>query len=487
MVRVRTGHTIGTYFVTLLVTYSFFAVTPAAAKEDLLQQQLKRIQKQTEVGAVSYALVENDNIIATGGIGTYALDDARPVTENSRFRVGSITKTFTAVAVMHLIEQSKLRLDQALKNIARDLPLDNPWPKTPVTLEMLLEHTAGLQDLTREEFDYPVPLSLEQAFKLKPEARKLQWQPGYHYSYTNVGAGYTGRVIETVTGEDYDNWFEREILGAMGMRDSQLHWTKALEESLVTGYDADLKTEIPYWHTLFRPFGGLNTTARDMANFLLLFTNESKTKNQLISASNIEKMETPKTSLAARAGLKTGYGLGLRNTFFKGHRIYGHGGDGDGYLAEFAYSKETHRGYFIAINAFRHDLLEDFTEPLNDWLIGGLEKTDKPKHDSTIKPLSKNKRLAILGDYQEITVRFPFNADAKAEILRVKLVDEELYRCFPRLEKCTKILPITEALFRTDEEPDSSMALIKAEDGCLYLQTGFGNYRKIREQCTIHE
>jgi CubicO group peptidase (beta-lactamase class C family) len=469
--------------VCLLLVISFFSTTLVAAEENRLIQQLERIKKQTGIGAVSYALVENNKVITTAGIGAYGLDNDRLVTQDSLFRVGSITKTFTALAVMHLVEQGKLQLDQAVKTIARDLPLHNPWPKTPVTLAMLLEHTAGLQDLTREEFNYPDPLSLQAALNLKPEARQLHWPPGYHYVYSNLGAGYVGRVIETVTQEDYDNWFEREILAALGMQDSQLHWTKKLEQNLVTGYDSDLKTKIPYWHTLFRPFGGLNTTASDMAKFLLLFTNESEPNKNIILASSIKRMETTETSLAARAGLKTGYGLGIRSSYYNGHRIYGHGGDGDGYLAEFAYSKESHRAYFVVINAFRHDILDSFTGLLNNWLIEELPEGEKFVSQSRVKALTNKKQQALVGQYREVTQRFPFHANTQTEILRIKNIDNKLFRCLSgknsNTDKCTKIFPVTDVLFRTEEEQHASMAFIKAPDGDLYLQTGFGNYQKI--------
>ena len=115
--------------------------------------------------------------------------------------------------------------------------------------------------MSREEFDYPHPLSLQAALDLKSETRQLHWPPGYHSSYSNLGAGYVGRVIEIVTREDYDDWFEREILATLDMQNSRLQWTKELEQNLVSGYDAVRKSKRPYCHTLFRPFGGLNTTA----------------------------------------------------------------------------------------------------------------------------------------------------------------------------------------------------------------------------------
>ena len=468
------------FIVTFLTACLLLLVNSVAAEENLLTQQLERIKQQTGVGAVAYALVESNKIVATGGIGKYGNNNARPVTETSLFRIGSITKTFTSLAVMRLVELDKLQLDAAIKTLEPDIPLHNPWPETPVTLAMLLEHTAGLQDLTREEFDYPTPLSLQAALNIKPEARQLRWPPGYHYGYSNLGAGYVGRVIEIVTKEDYDDWFEREILATLGMQDSQLHWTKELEKNLVTGYNTDLKTKIPYWHTLFRPFGGLNTTAKDMAKFLLLFTGAPDLNKNIVSANAIKRMETPETSLAAKAGLKTGYGLGIRNTYFNGHKIYGHGGDADGYLAEFAYSKESQRAYFVVINAFRHDILDNFTKQLNSWLIEQLPAGEETILPASIKPLSGEKMLTLAGEYREVATRFPFQNNGPAEILRINNVDNQLFRCISttKTNKCIKILPVTEALFRIEGESHASMAFVKAPDGNLYLQTGFGNYQK---------
>jgi CubicO group peptidase (beta-lactamase class C family) len=472
-----------------LVACVFFATTAVSAKDNNLRQQLEDIKQHTGVGAVAYALVEKNKIISTVGMGQYGLHNKRAVTADSLFRIGSITKTFTSLAVMKLVEQNQLQLNQTIKTLTPDLPLQNPWPKTPVTLAMLLEHTAGLQDLTQEEFDYPAPLSITSAFKVKPETKKVNWPPGYHYSYSNIGAGYVGRAIEIVTKENYDNWFEREILAKLGMHDSQLHWTKKLQQNLVTGYDADLKKEIPYWHTLFRPFGGLSTTARDMAKFLLLFTDESSENNNIISTSAIKRMETAETSLSARTGLDSSYGLGIRGRYFNGHKIYGHGGDADGYLAEFAYSKDSHRAYFVVINAFRHDILEAFTEQLDHWLIVDLVDNEKIS-PPPVKSLAKKTIDALAGDYRKVTKRFPSHDKIQAETIRIKNIDNEIYRCFPRTDsdaitsknRCTKILAVTENLFRTEKQSYASMAFIYAPDKNIYLQTGFGNYKKINNK-----
>ena len=104
------------FFYPYIAVCFLLCTNTVAAEVNPLTQQLARIQQQTGIGAVAYALVENNKIVSTGGIGTYGHNSARPVTGNSLFRVGSITKTFTSLAVMRLVEQGKLQLDDPIKN-----------------------------------------------------------------------------------------------------------------------------------------------------------------------------------------------------------------------------------------------------------------------------------------------------------------------------------------------------------------------------------
>ena len=102
---------------------------------------------------------------------------------------------------------------------------------------------------------------------------------------------------------------------------------------LATGYAADATTPLPYWHMLMRPFGGINSTPRDMASFVRLLLNDGFADDRrLVHPQSISRMEVPLTSLAARNGLLYGYGLGNNQKFRKGVLFNGHGGDADGYL-----------------------------------------------------------------------------------------------------------------------------------------------------------
>ncbi|MFT5675861.1 MAG: CubicO group peptidase (beta-lactamase class C family), partial [Paraglaciecola sp.] len=352
------------------------------------------------------------------------------------------------------------------------VPLANPYLTSPITLAMLLEHTAGLKDLSRKEFNYPSPLSLKRAFQVEPNARKVLWEPGNFKSYSNAGAGYVSAAIEQITQKDYDQWFNKSILAQMGMHNSQLNWSEKLEQSLVSGYDADLKTAIPYWHTLYRAFGNLNTNANDMAKFLLLLINKGTIDGKIIfRASSIQRMETPMTSLAARQGLALGYGLGIRNELYEGHRLYQHGGDADGYLAHFAYNKDSRRGYFIVINAFRHDILAEFKSGLNDWLIENLAP---PKLLPTAK-LRPEHLQTLAGTYSPATYRF---SPKQGQAIEIRMDKNTLYIATGDHGDGVKLIPVSKWLFRKSDEPEASVAFVLTADGKLNMHNDSGAFQK---------
>ena len=438
------------------------------------------LRQQTGVTAVAWTMIERDRVISTGGDGFYSLHDRRRVDEHSLLRVGSVTKTFTALAIMRLVEAGKLQLDSPIGQYLRAVDVYNPWSDDPVTIAMLLEHSAGLRDLSRLEFDYPYPLHLDEALGLAPERRQVKWRPGWHTSYTNAGAGLLSKAIETVSGRDYDDWLAGQVLEWLGMPASSLIWSEQLQAELISGYDSDLKTTIPYWHTLFRAFGALNTTAHDMRRPLQLLVNQGCLDGRrLLKASTIARMQTPTVSLKAGAGVHDGYGLGLKRAQFRGQTLFSHNGDADGYLARIAYSVDSGRGYFVMINSFRRDLLEQIVSPLDSWLIETLADAPAPRKDK----MSRQDFDDMEGEYVEITRRFGGDSevdDGRSADRRLYLENQDglLVRRFAGEAERISLLPVAPGLFRHADESKSSVAWIRADDGEFYLQGGFGNYQK---------
>ena len=151
------------------------------------------------VPAVGLALVNADETLWAGAWGIADLESKRPAGNETLFRIGSITKAFTSLAILILVEQGRLHLDDEVNKLVPDIPLKNRWDAShPVRLSHFLEHTAGILDLSKAEFDHsdPSPLTLEQGLTFEAEARFTHWPPGMHSSYSNVGASLAAYVLE---------------------------------------------------------------------------------------------------------------------------------------------------------------------------------------------------------------------------------------------------------------------------------------------------
>ncbi|MFK7733488.1 MAG: serine hydrolase [Pseudomonadales bacterium] len=432
---------------------------------------LKAIARRTGVGAASWALVEGADTVALGASGYYSNAGKRPVHADSVFRIGSISKTLLALASAKLSEQSLLDLDKPVRAIAPKLPLHSAWQDTAVTTRMLLEHSAGLGRLSRKEFDYPTALSLQEALRLEPQNRTLLWPPGHYSQYSNAGAGLVSRVIEVRTGETFDDWFQREVLQGLGMQQSSITWSAQLQSQLVSGYDRDLQTQLPYWHTLFRAFGGVSATARDMSKVLKVFTNRnSKGDEHWLSTASVSEMARPQTTVMARAGVMQGRGMGLSVSQYRGHWLWSHNGDADGYLARFAYSPATERAYYVVINAFRHDLLRNFVNELDVWLVeDGAEQEVQAAIALNDKQLER-----YLGDYRQITA-----SRKKREISIGSDADGLFWYDRRKIGYRNRLIALGNDKFRAIDEFAASTLWVRMEDASILLQGPMGSYRRI--------
>ena len=440
-----------------------------------LLADLDTLRVEHAVPGFALTLVSGRDGLRTGAGGVADRDGGRGVTPDTLFRIGSITKTFNALAVLLLVEQGRLELDTPLRKIVPDAPLENPWADAhPVRVAQLLEHSSGLLDITREEFDHNTPFAtLEAAFAYRPQARVVQWPPGLHPVYSNANAGLVGLAIERVSGQDYAHFITERLLHPLGMRSASLSDDATTRRRLATGYNTDGKTQIPYWHMIFPPLGAINATPREMGALLELFLRRGRVGSErLLDAASIERMERPATTLGARAGLSYGYGPGLDQSLRQGFRWYGHSGDGDGYLSRFGYNRAADAGYFLTINAFNHDALHAMRARVQDFLTHALSAPGPPP--SSIDPESLR---PLTGTYVAVTRRFQSQAPARldADQLQVVLEDGALYTRSPNGRR--RLIPVDAHLFRREGQPLATIA-IAAQDGERYLQADFGNYRR---------
>ncbi|PYT54287.1 MAG: serine hydrolase, partial [Acidobacteria bacterium] len=279
-----------------------------------LQKAMKDVLDRERVPGAGVALIANGDVLWCGGIGKADLATNRDVTCDTEFRVGSISKTFVALALLKLQEDGKINLYARLQDVAPEVPVKNKWESThPVRIVNLLEHTAGFDDTEtsevynlRDRYDFP----LLDVFKRFRKPQVTRWPPGTRTSYSNPGNAVAGYLIEKVTGEPFDKFLREALLRPMGMEAADFRFTDANKQLLATAYSGNPPKAVGYPFIYLRPAGDLKASPGELAKLVQFFLRRGKAgETQLVKPESILRMEAPETTPAAKNGLRLGYGL----------------------------------------------------------------------------------------------------------------------------------------------------------------------------------
>ncbi len=332
-----------------------------------LEQSISIILKNKQTPSVGIAIVDSTGPIWVTSIGKADVEKEVDANENTMYRIGSVSKMFVALAVLKLQEEGKLSLKDKLRDRAPDLEYTNHWADThPILVEHLLEHTTGWDDFHLTEYAHrdSIPIKLGDGLAYHPHSRTTRWIPGTRMAYCNSGPPAAAYIVENVTGQRFEDYVQHNFFDPLGMETA----TYFLNENY-RNYGATLYMQNKpqsYWHILQRPSGSINASPKDFVKMVEFFLNRGRVDSlQIISESSLNRMETPMTSVGAKAGLQTGYGLANYSTDFEGFVFRSHSGGVGGGLTDFSYLPEYKIGYMISINSHRGDALNR---------IGGLIK-----------------------------------------------------------------------------------------------------------------
>ena len=464
----------------LLVISSFLFFHPCVFAQnnpyDALVQSIEDIRQQHTVSAAVVILVDSNNVLINRHLGTIDWDSNKPFSDQHMFRIGSISKSFAALLALRLQEAGLIDLDKPLNHYVKTEIIKNRYPQQQITLAQLLEHTAGLSDMSKPEWDYNTASEkpLEETLQLYKTNHVTLWPPGQHASYTNIGAGVLGLALEKATGKSYEQLMQEYVFDPLEMGSSTLLYSAPVKEKLIVGYNTDGKTPIPYWHNIYRPFAAINTNAGDMVHFLQMLLNSGKIQQQpFINNNSFKRMQIPKTTLAGKSGLQYGYGLGNYQWQKDGYSFFGHGGDADGYLAHYGYNPESGLAYFVMINAFQHQPLRRMRQQLENFIVKPLAKPKYPLRlrlpEETLKP--------YVGAYAEVTKRFGKLPTRQKPTLWVEITDGTLTTRRQGQRKRT-LHAVTNQHFRRADQSIATTAFIEKNDQ-MYLQGDIGNFIKI--------
>jgi CubicO group peptidase (beta-lactamase class C family) len=460
------------------------APAPQAPKPKTIEELQKAIQgvlTKTQVPGVGIALVTKDKVIWAGGIGKADLAANKDVTADTQFRVGSISKGFVALALLKLQEEGKIDLNTRLKEIAPEVEIRNPWEDTnSVRVVNLLEHTAGFDDMHPNELyntRHPADIPLKGVFALFPKPQIVRWPPGTRMAYSNPGYALAGYVVEKVTGRTFEDYAQEAILSPLGMTRSSFRLTAANRVLLAQGYEGRPPRLVPYRNIYLRPAGELKSSPAEMARFVQMMLNRGRVGDlQLVRPESVSRMEEPQTTLAARAGLRNGYGLGAYAALNHAFKEYGHDGGLGGFVSNYRYLPDQGLGYVILLNSSTPgNAMEDIADWLFNFLTSGL-----PTSKQSAVKLEESHLRGFAGYYRSSAPRLSGGAFLQ-DLLGGEwlIVENGVFYRKGWLGRRETLIPVSPTMFRVEKEPEASRVFCKDENGTTILASGYSYHQRV--------
>ena len=475
-------------------------VCPAADKKDEkpkpaqsideLRQQLEKILKDTRTPGVSIAIVHKDGPEWVTGLGIADVASNRANTAETLFRIGSTSKAFSSLSILMLADQGKLSLDDPVHKLAPDVWFENHWGTTdPIRVVHLLEHTTGWDDLHFREYAKQAPdsMGLREGLDYDHHSRVSRWRPGTRMAYCNAGPPVAAYIVEKLTGQRFEDFVRQNLFRPIGMKTAT--YFESAPGTATTLYHTDGKTPYQYWHILLRPAGSINASANDMAAYVQFYLNRGAVGGkQIVLAADIDRMEVPASTWAAKDGLKIGYGLSNYATVEDGFVYHGHDGGVEGGLTEMAYMPEYGVGYFFSINSGSGDAFEKIGKAIRAYLTRNLQKPSLPP----VAPLPAN-AADYAGWYEPDSPRIEIThfLERLLGLSHVDFADGKLY-ISSVIERNETFLPVTEKQFRHMPKKDPpypvpTLELLSVNPDGRFIQTEQATMKRISTWMALGE
>lgn len=272
--------------------------------------------------AVSIALVDDQQVVWAQGFGFADAAQQRPATAATVYRVGSVSKLFTDIGIMQLVEKGDIDLDAPVSRYLPDFQPTNPFG-TPITLRQLMAHRAGLvrEPPAGHYFDSTGTTLAETVAGLN--GIPLVYAPETRTKYSNAGIAVVGYVLEKTQGKPFAAYLQEAVLAPLGMTHSsfapQPDLRARLAEAQMWSYDGRT-FPAPVFELGMAPAGSMYATVLDLGRFMTVLFNRGK---GVLRPETLDTMWTPQF---AAPGAREGYGIGWRLSSLDERRMVGHGG-----------------------------------------------------------------------------------------------------------------------------------------------------------------
>jgi CubicO group peptidase (beta-lactamase class C family) len=379
-----------------------------------LENEIKEILLKHKLTGFQLSLNASERVMWTMNHGLASVSSNVDVSDETLFRIASISKTVTAVAVMQLVEQGKLNLTEPINTYIPEIEMSNDWQEsTPITVLHLLEHTAGFDDNHFTEYVVDGSgMSTKDALDYHPHTRVSRYEPGLFMSYANIDPTLLAYIVEKISGLPFEEYVQRHIFMPLHMPNSDYFFSDHVRNNLATGYmQTDGGSSIAdYEYIKDRASGAIVSNVNDMSNFQRMLINFGRHQGQRILAQgSIARMSITESTLAAKAGFQEGYGKFMITQHSLGKKWLGHNGEMNGYLSAMWHNPERQAGYIFFSNTNGERAYEadrEINKVLRRFILKNFPETVAKKAQNSAKTnhlTQYNKQ--ILGSYRHYTSR----------------------------------------------------------------------------------
>ena len=330
--------------------------TRADGLEEEFDALVPELLKEQNVPGVSIAVISGGRVVWSKGYGPADKSKGAPVRQETRFNIGSVSKTLSAWGVMTLVEKGMVDLDAPIDRYLKRWHLPkSDFDNSKVTVRRLLSHTAGLSVYPASaSINGYLPgekmLSLEESLsRSRGEWGRLRVteEPGTRFQYTNGSYAVLQLLIEDVTGEPFADYMQRAIFKPLGMASTGYRWTPELQTVVATPYNPDGEAW-PHYQFVEQASGGVYTTASDLAQLVAaLSSNDGQ-----IAGRGALKPQTVEQMIAPAEGSNGMYGLGYKiMPVSKEVRMLMHDGSNEGWRAIFLIHPQKGDGIVLLTNS----------------------------------------------------------------------------------------------------------------------------------------
>ncbi|GLU49793.1 serine hydrolase [Nocardiopsis ansamitocini] len=362
---------------------------------------------QTGIPGAAISVVHEGELLTARGYGYAATgmdgEDPAPVdAEETLFRVGSVSKLFTATAVMQLVEQGEVDLDTDVDEYI-DFTLHTSFDE-PVTVRHLLTHTPGFEERVAGLI-LPEDAETDLREYLAVDPPEQVYAPGTVPAYSNYGNALAGYVVEQVSGMPFEEYVQENVLAPLDMDSSTFAQPlpPELADRFANGYTADTGPAGPFEVIGGAPAGALTASATDMARFMLAQLGELDTAQAPLAPETLDLMHAPALKEDSLGTLADGrrMTLGFFDESRNGHTIVGHGGDTNYFHSHLQIYPDEGTGIFVTLNGGGNEGIDSLR--LREAILNGFADRYFPasgEDGASVQPTAAEHAAMAQGTYE---------------------------------------------------------------------------------------